>query len=156
MDLNEIVTLPPDGGLQAWLQTLGSFLLLLNTFGIINSFGIRCCTDISSVMDANKSRCFPDILQRATPGRLIGLIYSMDWLHPGLLTDCFGRCRWANLRSWAAEIVTRRGGHLRSCWHASSRTLHQVLANHSLTRSTIWARCRLLVLTQHCNIISIL
>ncbi|EJD49425.1 MFS general substrate transporter [Auricularia subglabra TFB-10046 SS5] len=29
----------PNGGLQAWLQVLGSFFLFFNTWGIINSFG---------------------------------------------------------------------------------------------------------------------
>ncbi|KAF6822219.1 major facilitator superfamily transporter [Colletotrichum plurivorum] len=30
---------PPDGGLQAWLHILGSFLLYFNTWGLISSFG---------------------------------------------------------------------------------------------------------------------
>ncbi|KAH8102673.1 monocarboxylate permease [Cristinia sonorae] len=32
--------LPPDGGLQAWLVLLGSFLNLFSTFGIVNSYGV--------------------------------------------------------------------------------------------------------------------
>ncbi|CAI7607462.1 unnamed protein product [Penicillium palitans] len=31
---------PPNGGLKAWLQVAGSFLLVLNTWGLANSFGI--------------------------------------------------------------------------------------------------------------------
>jgi MFS family permease len=31
---------PPDGGLQAWLQVVGSTVVLINTWGIINSFGV--------------------------------------------------------------------------------------------------------------------
>ncbi|KAK0656870.1 major facilitator superfamily domain-containing protein [Cercophora newfieldiana] len=31
---------PPDGGLQAWLQVLGSAAILVNTWGLINSFGV--------------------------------------------------------------------------------------------------------------------
>lgn len=31
---------PPDGGLQAWLQVLGSTAILVNTWGLINSFGV--------------------------------------------------------------------------------------------------------------------
>lgn len=31
---------PPDGGLKAWLQVLGSFILFFNTWGIVNSFGV--------------------------------------------------------------------------------------------------------------------
>ncbi|KAF9888994.1 hypothetical protein FE257_008164 [Aspergillus nanangensis] len=30
----------PNGGLRAWLQVVGSFLLFLNTWGVINSFGV--------------------------------------------------------------------------------------------------------------------
>ncbi|KAK0647956.1 Aspyridones efflux protein apdF [Lasiodiplodia hormozganensis] len=31
---------PPNGGVTAWLQVLGSFILFLNTWGIVNSFGV--------------------------------------------------------------------------------------------------------------------
>ncbi|KAI9930678.1 hypothetical protein MW887_011433 [Aspergillus wentii] len=31
---------PPNGGLKAWLQVVGSFMLVLNTWGLANSFGI--------------------------------------------------------------------------------------------------------------------
>ncbi|KAJ2891665.1 MFS monocarboxylate [Zalerion maritima] len=30
----------PDGGLNAWLQVLGSFVVLFNTWGLINTFGV--------------------------------------------------------------------------------------------------------------------
>ncbi|KAL2811462.1 putative monocarboxylate permease [Aspergillus granulosus] len=31
---------PPNGGLQAWLQVLGGFLFVLNTWGMANAFGV--------------------------------------------------------------------------------------------------------------------
>ncbi|ROT36354.1 MFS general substrate transporter [Sodiomyces alkalinus F11] len=31
---------PPDGGLQAWLQVLGSWAILADTWGLINTFGV--------------------------------------------------------------------------------------------------------------------
>lgn len=31
---------PPDGGLVAWLQVAGSWVLFFNTFGLINTFGV--------------------------------------------------------------------------------------------------------------------
>lgn len=31
---------PPDGGLLAWLQVAGSWVLFFNTFGLINTFGV--------------------------------------------------------------------------------------------------------------------
>jgi MFS family permease len=33
-------TPPPDGGLQAWLQVLGSFSILTSTWGLVNAFGV--------------------------------------------------------------------------------------------------------------------
>ncbi|RTE82241.1 hypothetical protein BHE90_003237 [Fusarium euwallaceae] len=30
---------PPNGGLKAWLNVLGSFMLSFNTWGILNTFG---------------------------------------------------------------------------------------------------------------------
>ncbi|KAI1087576.1 putative MFS monocarboxylate transporter [Rostrohypoxylon terebratum] len=34
------VDAPPDGGLEAWLQVLGSYALYFNTWGTINTFGV--------------------------------------------------------------------------------------------------------------------
>lgn len=31
---------PPNGGLKAWLQVLGSWMLFFNTWGILNTFGV--------------------------------------------------------------------------------------------------------------------
>lgn len=35
-----IVSEPPDGGLQAWLQVAGAFCLFFNTWGLLNTFGV--------------------------------------------------------------------------------------------------------------------
>ncbi|CAI7617832.1 unnamed protein product [Penicillium crustosum] len=35
-----LVSPPPNGGRKAWLQVAGSFLIVLNTWGLANSFGI--------------------------------------------------------------------------------------------------------------------
>lgn len=34
------VSPPPDGGLQAWLQVLGSFAVMVATWGLVNTFGV--------------------------------------------------------------------------------------------------------------------
>lgn len=31
---------PPDGGFKAWVQVAGSFFLILNCWGIVNTFGV--------------------------------------------------------------------------------------------------------------------
>lgn len=33
-------SLPPDGGIEAWLQVTGGFCLFFNTWGILNTFGV--------------------------------------------------------------------------------------------------------------------
>ena len=38
-EVTEIIDPPPDGGLLAWLQVLGSFVLIFCTWGLTNSFG---------------------------------------------------------------------------------------------------------------------
>lgn len=51
----------PDGRTTAWLQCAGSFSLLLNSFGLVNSFGvfrIVSCLDNSD----ETFRCLPDLL----------------------------------------------------------------------------------------------
>jgi hypothetical protein len=39
---------PPDGGLTAWLQVLGGYFLFMNTWGIINAYGML---PFSTIMD---------------------------------------------------------------------------------------------------------
>ncbi|KAH7313765.1 major facilitator superfamily transporter [Stachybotrys elegans] len=36
----DIVTPPPDGGWTAWLVVLGGFLIVMDTWGVVNSFGV--------------------------------------------------------------------------------------------------------------------
>ena len=38
--VSNVASTIPDGGLIAWLQCAGSFSLLLNSFGVVNSFGV--------------------------------------------------------------------------------------------------------------------
>ncbi|KAI2465007.1 major facilitator superfamily domain-containing protein [Annulohypoxylon bovei var. microspora] len=44
VEFNEVIVLdedvPPDGGLEAWLQVVGSYSLYFNTWGTINTFGV--------------------------------------------------------------------------------------------------------------------
>src|SRR4051794_9486812 len=39
-DTTPAVSPPPDGGFQAWLQVVGSFLLFFNGWGSVNAFGV--------------------------------------------------------------------------------------------------------------------
>lgn len=32
---------PPDGGMKAWLQVIGGYCLFFNTWGLLNTFGVR-------------------------------------------------------------------------------------------------------------------
>lgn len=36
----EPVHIPPDGGLRAWLNVLGGFLILFSSFGLVSAFGV--------------------------------------------------------------------------------------------------------------------
>ena len=37
---SNLASIIPDGGTTAWFQCAGSFSLLLNSFGVVNSFGV--------------------------------------------------------------------------------------------------------------------
>ncbi|KAI9763516.1 MAG: hypothetical protein M1840_000469 [Geoglossum simile] len=39
-DKNEVQDIPPDGGLLAWLQVFAGFLLVMNSRGLTNTFGV--------------------------------------------------------------------------------------------------------------------
>ena len=40
LQMSQVDDTIPDGGLIAWIQCAGSFSLMLNSFGIVNSFGL--------------------------------------------------------------------------------------------------------------------
>lgn len=46
---------PPDGGITAWLQVLGSFLINLNNFGLANSFGVFQTYDETTILRQHSS-----------------------------------------------------------------------------------------------------
>ncbi|KAK0624606.1 major facilitator superfamily domain-containing protein [Bombardia bombarda] len=45
----------PDGGLQAWLQVLGSVVILANTWGLINTFGVYQAYYETDLLKSNTS-----------------------------------------------------------------------------------------------------
>lgn len=58
---------PPDGGLTAWLQVLGGYFLFMNTWGIINAYGMPLsCTildDRTQQLTKLLYRCLSIVLQ---------------------------------------------------------------------------------------------
>ncbi|KAI9795931.1 MAG: hypothetical protein M1833_006579 [Piccolia ochrophora] len=66
---------PPDGGTKAWLQVVGGFLLVLNTWGLVNSFGIF------------QTHYSTELLPASTPSAIswIGSIQAFLLLFAGIL-----------------------------------------------------------------------
>ena len=85
---------PPNGGLQAWLQVVGSWCLFFNTWGLLNTFGVfsRPCTQGMHMTDLF-SRCIPNILRiwRHLHCDFIG--YIMDWIRASIGASAHGRFR---------------------------------------------------------------
>jgi MFS family permease len=47
---------PPDGGLKAWMQVLGAFMLFFNTWGLINTFGVyQTYYEAGTIFEASSS-----------------------------------------------------------------------------------------------------
>lgn len=63
---------PPDGGLQAWLQVLGSACILIATWGIINTFGVFQSYYETSLLSAHSSSSISWI--GSTQGALLFLV----------------------------------------------------------------------------------
>jgi MFS family permease len=86
---------PPDGGLQAWLQVAGAFMVLFNTWGILNTFGVFQTYYESGVLFRQSSSNISWIgaLQAffvLVGGVLSGPIYDRGHLRPLLITGSFG------------------------------------------------------------------
>ena len=86
---------PPNGGLLAWLQVIGGFMLFFNTWGIINAFGIfqnyyesgalfrRSSSDISWIGAIQA-------MMLLLVGFVTGPIYDRGFLRTLLLLGSFG------------------------------------------------------------------
>ncbi|KAF9873929.1 major facilitator superfamily transporter [Colletotrichum karsti] len=82
---------PPNGGLQAWLHILGSFLLYFNTWGLISSFGAFQAYYQSELLSSNSSFQISTIgsLQNFLMvflGFIIGPIYDLGYSRYLLIT----------------------------------------------------------------------
>lgn len=86
---------PPNGGLQAWLHVLGSFMLFFNTWGVLNAFGVfqtyyesgelftKSSSDISWIGSIQSFMVL-------TVGFFSGPIYDRGYLRELLLVGSFG------------------------------------------------------------------
>ncbi|KAF2162590.1 hypothetical protein M409DRAFT_69147 [Zasmidium cellare ATCC 36951] len=85
----------PDGGLQAWLQVLGSWMMIFNTWGILNTFGdYQTYYESGRIFHASSSdiswiRSIQSFMVFAT-GALIGPIYDRGHLRLLLIMGVFG------------------------------------------------------------------
>ncbi|KIA75822.1 hypothetical protein HK57_00436 [Aspergillus ustus] len=85
---------PPNGGIRAWLQVLGSFFLFFNTWGIINSYGVFQTFYEEEMMVGSSSSTISWIgsLQSFLImflGALTGPIYDAGFIAPLLYTGSF-------------------------------------------------------------------
>lgn len=124
---------PPDGGLTAWLQGLGGWLLNFNRwyFDIIWNFLVK--------------------LYRRTPHWNLTISHLMDRLHAGI----FDADRGYALRSCDRRWLLLRQHYRRSIpsiiWHDDGVDLHESLAIYAGSGNRGWHRLRLHFHTQRCD-----
>ncbi|CAH0035315.1 unnamed protein product [Clonostachys rhizophaga] len=85
---------PPDGGLTAWLNVVGSFFLVFNTWGIINAFGAYqtyySSGDLFSASSSSVSWIGSiETCLLLTTGFLSGPFFDRGGLQTLLVTGCF-------------------------------------------------------------------
>ena len=86
---------PPNGGLKAWLQVLGAFMLFFNTWGLLNTFGVFQTYYESGALFTESSSNIAWIggiqaYMLLTVGFLSGPIYDKGYLRILVLVDSFG------------------------------------------------------------------
>jgi MFS family permease len=92
---NNVNAPPPNGGLQAWLHVLGSFVLFFNTWGILNAFGVFQTYYESGALFSKTSSDISWIgaIQSyvvMSSGIISGPIYDRGYLRTLLLVGSFG------------------------------------------------------------------
>ncbi|KAF2226391.1 MFS general substrate transporter [Elsinoe ampelina] len=85
----------PDGGLQAWLQVLGSFLLFVNHWGIINTFGVYQTYYMNTLLPDYSPAAISWIgsvqsFLLGFVGPLMGPIYDAGYFRPLIMVGSFG------------------------------------------------------------------
>ena len=102
---------PPNGGLRAWLQVLGSFFLFFNTWYVLASITKRVISWIlliSNVEQGNHQlvRSLPNLLRTEPPPRNQCLYYFLDWLFAIISYYVPGCPNWAPLRCRPLDAIT--------------------------------------------------
>ncbi|KAI1409051.1 MFS general substrate transporter [Hypoxylon sp. FL1857] len=86
---------PPNGGLTAWLHVVGGFMLLFNSWGVLNAFGVfQTYYESGALFDRSPSdiswigaiQMFMILLV----GVVVGPIYDRGYLRSLLITGSFG------------------------------------------------------------------
>ncbi|MCJ1227510.1 hypothetical protein MMC12_004166 [Toensbergia leucococca] len=85
---------PVDGGLQAWLQVLGSFFLFFSSWGIVNSFGVYQTYYESALLSTSSSSNISWIgsiqaFLLVFVGVVTGPVFDLGYLRSLLLTGSF-------------------------------------------------------------------
>ncbi|KAK5123294.1 hypothetical protein LTR85_002724 [Meristemomyces frigidus] len=85
----------PNGGTQAWLQVLGSWMLFFNTWGILNTFGVyQTYYESGALFDANSSEISwigaIQALMVLLVGAVVGPIYDRGHFRWLLIIGSFG------------------------------------------------------------------
>ncbi|KAK0384878.1 hypothetical protein NLU13_7356 [Sarocladium strictum] len=107
----------PDGGLQAWLQVLGSWVILVETSGLVSTFGV-CETYYKTVMlpnDASSAISWIGSVQGSLPffvgvlaGPLFDAGYFRELLASGLFLVVFGQFMTSLCQSYW-EVMLAQG-----------------------------------------------
>lgn len=100
----------PDGGLLAWSQCAGSFFLLFNSFGIINSFGqfLACAANFHHRQYLMLDRRLPNILRTDSHPKPTHLQYRLDWVYTSFSLLKRGDRRRSFVRSWLPSLCRHR------------------------------------------------
>lgn len=82
---------PPDGGLEAWIQALMGHLVVFNTWGYINSFGVFQVKSWAVLQ--TQYLCQVDVLRHSIPA--VTICHLVDWFSP----DLFAVRNWLCIRT---------------------------------------------------------
>jgi len=144
---------PPDGGLQAWIQAFMGHLVVFNTWGYINSFGVFQVESHSVLQATVPNSCWIDLLRDSLSS--VAVRHFLDRLSPDLSSLRNWVCFWTGYRRGVFQDNLRRRLNITAARRFHDFSVYHLLATVPSSRLMHRHRWRPALLPRPCTNIDI-